>query len=177
MSANLINRIFGRLRKIDLQINTLLYTPYFNKDKPKILQSFEQKSISLPFLSNDFGMYVYGTLDDESLFNVDIETESHNMMDIKVSSSFIITTSSNIDEGSVVMKLIINNTLVTENETHLENNGYTNLSLNYIQNIEQESIYKIEVLYESCIITSSLLDDNPILNIRNNGSSLSISII
>jgi hypothetical protein len=171
MSDNMINRIYGRLIKVEHKIDRLL-----RSSKPKSLQFFNEKSTTLLLLSDNMGTHIYGTPNVEKIFDVNVETDYHNIININVSSSFMVI-ADNIENCSLVMKLKINNILTTENEIFLKNDEYSNISLNYTQEIDINSIYEIEILYECYITTMSQLDVDPLVSIRNNGASLSILII
>lgn len=166
--SNTINRVYNRLRNLESLVDELL----LESNKPIYLQLFNQNSVSLSSVSEN----TYTTVNNQQLFNVNVNTENHYALNINVSASFIITASA-MDEGSIVMKLKINNTLVTENETYLLLDGYAHLTLNYVQEIEKDSVYNIEVLYEGLVVSPVELTTNPILSVKNNGGSLSIIVI
>ncbi len=63
----------------------------------------------------------------------------------------------NLNFGSVVMGMRINDTLVTENETLLTNKGFQHLTLNYSQSVQSDSIYNVERICEGLITTNSIL--------------------
>lgn len=174
--SNLINILFFRLRKLERSIKNI-NNNYFiseNTSKPLSIQLFDEKSVQL--IQPDNNQFIYMNDGDTNLFTTNIETDNHNILNIQTSASFI-TDVENIQEGSVVLKLKINNTLICENETYLLNDGFTNVSLNYNQQIEQDSLYKIEVNFECMIKSFSEEIVLPIVSVRNNGGSLSILVI
>ena len=124
---------------------------------------------------NNDVLYTYGSSKEKSIFKIDIITEnSHTLLDIKISASFIVNLNT-FKEGSAILRLKINDTLVGENETCLINNGYMNVSINYIFNVVKKSLYTVEVFYEGLLITREKEDVN--LYIRNNGAQISMALI
>lgn len=160
--SNLINRLFGRIRKIESY-------------KPAKFQLFNQATLSLDFQSSDMGIFTYCSNNVGTLFKTDIDSKNYRLIDIKVSATFMANTT--INSGSAIMKLRINDTLLTENEVALINEGYNQITLNYTQNVQKNGIYTVEILYEGCITTSSNISPLPSLNVRNNGASLSIILL
>lgn len=163
-------RLLHRIKKLE-QINEILMD-----SKPKMIQLYNHHTINLDKLQNHITTtHIYGTqpLTSVELFKTEIETLNHNILDIKVSASFMLMISKMI-EGSVIIKLIVNGTLLAENETSLIKNGYSNITLNHLQEVEEYSSYTVIVMYECCVSTNNYIEI-PQLSIANNCASLSIT--
>lgn len=166
-----LERKFRKVRELEKTVDALL----LNESKPFSIQMIDETFVELTQL--DPNELYYCSNEDKLIFKTSIETIDHAIMDIKISSSFIVKNVNSLQNSSVVLKLKINKTLVNENETFLLDDGYNHLTLNYIENVEPNSIYNIEILFEGCITTLAIEQDTPILSIRNNGASLSILVI
>lgn len=173
--VRVLNKLEQKLeRKLD-EMESLVDSILISKSDPIVIQELSSQSVKLDLLTSDMN-YVYGTQNNQELFNFDIITESHNTMYLQISASFIVE-SDNLDMGSVMLRLKINNGLVTENETILSNIGYNNVSLNFVHKIEEDAIYNIEISFEGNIITNNLLTDDVYLHVKDNGASLSVMVI
>ncbi len=171
MHSNHINKLCYRLKNIENIVDLLLLQQF----KPNCYQLFNENSIELSTFTNMNPSFFYETPSDKNLFNININTnDNQKIIKINISTSFITTEG---EKGSVILKLKINNTTVTVNESNVNNNGYSHLTLNYIQNIEPNSLYIIEVNYEGLIQSSIILNSNPIISTRNDGASLSILVL
>lgn len=163
-----IRRLFKRIVKLENRVDDF-------ENKAISVQLIENKSSTLEFLTDILG-YVYG-IDDSKVFDVNVNTNSNSkIMYINVSASFIVE-SSEMDIGSVLLKLKINGQLMVQNETSISNKGYNNVSLNYTQEIEGNSLYNIEIVFEGNIVSNNILGENPILHIKNNGALFSTIVI
>ncbi len=171
MCSNQVNKLCYRLKNLEELVDALLLQPNYTTS----FQLNEEGSLELLSETNIPPSFFYDSSNNKQLFNIDINTHStHKVLKINVSASFII---SDGDRGSVIMKLKINNTVVTENESIVVTDGYSHLTLNYVNNIESDSLYTIEVNFEGLVISSIALGTNPILSTRNDGASLSILVI
>ena len=168
-----LDTLFSKVKNLENDINNILLTI----EKPEVTQLIKETfSIPLEYQSNDDEIFTYSTENSQNIFDVELDSKSHDILDIKVSASFMVMTE-NLNFGSVVMGMRINDTLVTENETLLTNKGFQHLTLNYSQSVQSDSIYNVERICEGLITTNSILTEIPILNIRNNGTSLSILLL
>ena len=125
---------------------------------------------------NVIKQYTYCSNVEKNIFKTDIKIDNQNVMDIKISASFIVNINK-FKEGSVIVRIKINDTLINENEVGLINNQYVNISLNYAFNVAKKSLYTVEIYFEGLLITTEKEQEDPILNIRNNGASLSILVV
>ncbi len=176
MSAcnNLVNKLCHRIKNLESTVDNLLLLI----NKPETMQVIESSSVELQQVEQSL---TYMNPTEQTLFNVEVNSNNHSVMDIKVSVSFIVTapndSAEDIENGSVTMKLRINNTAVTENETIVSTGGYLHLTLNFVQDIEPDSIYDVEIIYEGLVRTSNVLPQLPVLSTKNDGGSLSILLI
>lgn len=173
-SSNIINKLsfdIKNLRKCFRKFENRID----NLDKHNSIQLISDKYTKLELLSDNID-YIYGMNDNDKIFDIDIDTKSCNIIFINTSVSFIVE-SSELEMGSVILRLKINDTLIGENEVMLSNKGFNNISLSHTQPIENNSTYSIEVLYEGNILTNNVLIENPSLNTKSNGAYLSIMTI
>jgi len=166
-------RLFHRIKELE-EINNILID-----SKPKMIQLYNHNTTKLKLLNNDItDKYIYGTEPSFSteLFKTEVKTDNHNILDIKISSSFI-PIIPYLNQGTVLIKLIANGTLLVENETFLTKDGYTHVTINHLQEVEEYSSYDIIVTYECCITVDEKLNKKPKLAVKNDGASLSILIL
>lgn len=167
--SNVVNRLLERVRNIE-------------SAKKYYVQNISDVQLLLEEVDNleEEGIRMFKNI-SQVIYQKDIEVYNFgNILNIIVSASFILSVSHDSDyviDGSTIMRILINNINVVENEIKVTNNGYSNISLNYNFEIEHRSLYTIVIEVESVILTDINEEINPSLNTRNNGISISLLII
>lgn len=125
---------------------------------------------------------VYQTMNPIKLFEKDLKGKTgQKNLSIAVSGSFILEIEDGVDDpiffGTVVMRIKINDIIVTENEAQISNSGFNNISLNYNLKIDENLVYTIVIEYEGSMLTDNTMIENVRLNTRKDGLSISILVV
>ena len=126
--------------------------------------------------TNTVKYFTYTSTVETRIFKLDVKTYDHTILDVKTSAAFIVNVNK-FKEGSGILRLKINDTLIGESEAGLINNGYVNTILFHTFEVEKNGLYTVEVFYEGLLITTDQEIEDPKLHIRKDGAQISIMLI
>lgn len=173
---NLINELCNRIKRLE----------YINTKKENKSESFQyilelSENLSDTMEIMEDGTAIYQTMNPVKVFEKDLKIKGgQKNLNIIVSGSFILEIEDGVDNteffGTVIMRIKINDIIVTENEVRISNNGFSHISLNYNLEVNENLIYTIIVEFDGSTLTEDTMIENVALNTRKDGISISILI-